>query len=64
MEIKKNITKLYSDKVTNKVTKLTSDELKALIHVEIPSGRKVSKTWEAMVKYKGQSIVNDPSLLV
>ena len=60
MENKKEITKPQSDKVS----KLTSEELEALRQVRIPSGRKVSKTWEAMVKYKGQSVVNDPSLLV
>lgn len=44
--------------------KLTTEELEALTQVKMPLKRKVSKTWEAMVKYKGQATVNDPTLLI
>lgn len=60
MENEKVIAKPQSESIS----KLTQDELDALTKVKIPFGRKVSKTWKAMVKYKGQSVVNDPSLLV
>lgn len=43
---------------------LTTEELEALTQVKMPLKRRVSKTWAAMVKYKGQATVNDPTLLV
>ena len=41
-----------------------SEEKEAKAKTQKPKKKKVSKTWEAAMKFKGSLIVNDPKFLI